>query len=122
MTQCSLTGALDHRSVRHRIAERNAQFNHIRPGFNGGESDVPRGRKIGIAAREVGDQRRLVFKGKWHGMYDTVSAGSIQLQALPQNPYIFVAAPRNVHNHHVRFLHFGCALDRFRHCVQIPAL
>ena len=36
-----------------------------------GESDVARGRKIGIAASEIGDQGWLVFKRKWHGISGT---------------------------------------------------
>ena len=69
MAKCSLAGALDHRSVRHRIAEGNAEFDHIRASFNGGKRDVPRSRKIGIAAREIGDQGWLMFKRKWHGIF-----------------------------------------------------
>ena len=58
VAQRPFAGALDHRPVGHGIAERNTQFDDIRAGFNGGESDVSRGREIGIAASEIGDQRR----------------------------------------------------------------
>ena len=66
VAQRSFAGALDHRSVRHRIAERNAQFDHIRAGVNGRESDVPRGREIGVAASEIGDERRMVLEAQRH--------------------------------------------------------
>ena len=56
VTQGAFAGALDHRPVGHRIAERDAEFDDIRARFNGRESYVSRGRKIGIAAGEVGDE------------------------------------------------------------------
>ena len=58
MLQRALAGPLDHRPVGHRIAERNAQFDHVRAGVDRGQHDVARGREIGIAAGDVGDESR----------------------------------------------------------------
>ena len=55
--QRPLAGALDNGSVGHRITERHSEFDHARAGFDRGEHDVSRGREIGIAAGDVGDQR-----------------------------------------------------------------
>ena len=62
VAQRPFAGPLDHGSVGHGVAERNTQFNHIRAGFDRGKSDVPRGREIGVAASEIGDQRRAVLE------------------------------------------------------------
>ena len=45
-------GSLDHRPIRHRIAERHAQLDHIRPGLNCRQHDLARRRQIRIAARQ----------------------------------------------------------------------
>ena len=68
VAQRTFTGALDHRAVRHRIAERNAELDDVRARINRGESDVARGREIGIAASEIGDERWLMLERKGHGI------------------------------------------------------
>ena len=66
VTQRSLAGPLNHRPVSHRIAERNAQFNYLRAGVNGCQGDVQRGRKIGVAASEIGDESGTVLESQRH--------------------------------------------------------
>ena len=38
------------------IAEGHAELEHVGAGVNGGESDVARGREVGVAGGEVGDE------------------------------------------------------------------
>ena len=66
LAQRSLAGPLNHRPVSHRIAERNAQFNDLRAGVNGCQSDVQRGRKIGVAASKIGDESGTVLESQRH--------------------------------------------------------
>lgn len=59
-------GALDHRAIGKRIAERNAKFNHARTRVNGRQNDLARGCETGVATGYVGDERWLIFKVKGH--------------------------------------------------------
>ena len=56
MPQRALAGALDHRAIGDRIAERHAQFDDIGAGVNRRERDLARGVEVGIAAGDVGDE------------------------------------------------------------------
>src|SRR5580698_10525063 len=56
VAECALAGTLDDRTVCNRIAEGHAQFDHAGARINGGQSDLAAGRKIGIAAGDVGDK------------------------------------------------------------------
>ena len=40
----------------------NAEFDDVRARFNGRQRNVSRGRKIGIAAGEIGDERRTILE------------------------------------------------------------
>ncbi len=53
MLQRPFAGALDHRSVGHRIAERNAEFDHISTRVDRGQRNLARNFEAGIAARDV---------------------------------------------------------------------
>ena len=60
--QSPFAGPLDHRPVGHRVAEGDAEFDDIRTGINCREDDIARGREVGIAAGDVGDERGTVLE------------------------------------------------------------
>ncbi len=62
VAQSPFAGALDYRPVGHRIAEGNPEFDDVRARINGCQRDVTRGREIGIAAGEIGDERRSILE------------------------------------------------------------
>src|SRR5579871_3767676 len=66
MLQSSLASALDHRAIGDRIAEWDAQFDHIRASRNRRENDLACSRQVGIATGNVDDQRRLVVESQRH--------------------------------------------------------
>ena len=57
--QRALTGQLDRRAVGHRIGEGHAQFDHVHAGGGQALHDGQRGRVIGIAAHDIGDEGLL---------------------------------------------------------------
>ena len=52
------TRRLDRRAIGHRIGERHAEFDDIRPGFRQGPHHRERGFGIGIAGHDIGHERR----------------------------------------------------------------
>ena len=66
MGECSLAGALNDRPIPKRIAERNAQLNHVRAGIDGLKRDGARGVESGVTGGEINDQSRLLIENDSH--------------------------------------------------------
>ena len=66
LAQRPFAGALNHRAVGQRIAERHAEFDDGCSRVDRGQHDVARGGEIRIAAGEVGDQGGFSLKRKRH--------------------------------------------------------
>ena len=64
--QGTLTGSLNHRTVRHWIAEWHPEFNHICPASIAAKHNFARGGEVRIAAGYVDYQRRLFIKSQGH--------------------------------------------------------
>ncbi len=62
--QSALTGGLYGRTVRHRIRERHAEFDHVRSGCWKSTQDVERRARVGISRHDISDERRSALGGK----------------------------------------------------------
>src|SRR5882762_6039571 len=74
--QSSLTGPLDHRPIRHGIAEGHSQLNHVRPSVNRIQHDIARHRHRRISARHVHHQPRPFRKLRSHPILTSAHVGA----------------------------------------------
>jgi hypothetical protein len=66
--QRALACPLNHRTIRHWIAEWHTQLNHVRSGFNRGKYDGARCGEVWIAACYIHHQRRAFMESKGHSV------------------------------------------------------
>ncbi len=66
VSQSALAGALDDGSVGKRIAERNAQLDHIRARIDRRNGNFARRVQTRIAGRQINNQARLVIETNRH--------------------------------------------------------
>ena len=66
--QSSFAGALNHGTVGNGIAERHSKFDNVCASFNCCKDNVTRGREIGIATSDIGNERGLFVKGERHSV------------------------------------------------------
>src|SRR6266853_3224068 len=58
MLQCTLACPLDHRTISHWVAERNAELDDISAAIDRGQHDLQRGGKIRIATGDISNETR----------------------------------------------------------------